>query len=104
MGGVQLGAVRGQVHLVHLFCPRAANTAHAGQCQRAPGRDHLLVGVQSTKVGAKDARILTGAPDHRGPMEVRQQNTAMWWIINNSMYISSIITGIDVIQGILRLN
>lgn len=35
----------------------------------------LLWSIQSAKVEARDAKILTGAPDHRGTVEVRQQDT-----------------------------
>lgn len=39
------------------------------------GKGAHVVGIQSAKVEARDAKILTDVPDHMGPVEVRQQNT-----------------------------
>lgn len=42
----------------------------------AHGRDFpLIVDIQSAKVEARDAKILTDVPDHMGPIKIRQQNT-----------------------------
>lgn len=48
----------------------------------AHGRDFpLVVGIQSAKVEARDAKILTDVPDHMGPVEVN--NRTLWNVMNS---------------------